>query len=42
MVWDEQPGGHDWDFWDMELKKMLDWLPLENGEMGLGSGRVLK
>ena len=42
VTWDEQPGGHDWDFWDAQLKKMLDWLPLENGEIGLGSGHVLR
>lgn len=24
----EQPGGHDWDFWDDEIRRVLDWLPL--------------
>lgn len=24
----EGPGGHDWDFWDAELRKTLEWLPL--------------
>lgn len=26
----EQPGGHDWDFWDDELKRVMSWLPLAN------------
>lgn len=25
-------GGHEWDFWDAYIKKVLDWLPLEGGE----------
>lgn len=25
----EGPGGHDWDFWDTYIKKVLEWLPLE-------------
>jgi S-formylglutathione hydrolase FrmB len=24
----EGPGGHEWDFWDTHIKKVLDWLPL--------------
>ena len=26
----EQHGGHDWDFWDDEIKRILKWLPLKN------------
>jgi len=26
----EQPGVHDWDFWDDEIIRILDWLPLKN------------
>ena len=26
----EQPGGHDWDFWDDEIKRVLSWLPLKD------------
>ena len=26
----EQPGGHDWDFWDSEIQLVLNWLPLKN------------
>ena len=29
--WDEEPRGHDWDFWDSQIKKVIDWLPLGCG-----------
>ena len=29
VTWDEENYGHDWDFWDSQIKKVLDWLPLE-------------
>lgn len=29
VTWDEEDYGHDWDFWDSQIKKVLDWLPLE-------------
>ena len=29
VVWDEDDHGHDWDFWDSQIRKVLDWLPLE-------------
>ncbi|MCR4999758.1 MAG: acetylesterase [Lachnospiraceae bacterium] len=28
VTWDEEDYGHDWDFWDSQIKKVLDWLPL--------------
>ena len=28
VTWDEENFGHDWDFWDSQIKKVLDWLPL--------------
>ena len=28
VTWDEENCGHDWDFWDIQIKKVLDWLPL--------------
>ncbi len=40
VTWDEEKRGHDWDFWDSQIKKYLDWLPLEDGSDGLGSGNV--
>ncbi len=29
FTWHEQPGIHDFDFWDDELKRILEWLPIE-------------
>lgn len=29
VTWDEEDYGHEWDFWDSQIKKVLDWLPLE-------------
>ena len=40
VTWDEEKRGHDWDFWDSQIKKVLDWLPLEEENLGLGSGNV--
>ena len=40
VTWDEEKRGHDWDFWDSQIKKVLDWLPLEGENLGLGSGNV--
>ncbi len=28
VTWDEEDFGHEWDFWDSQIKKVLDWLPL--------------
>lgn len=36
----EGEGGHDWDFWDTELKKFIEWLPLDEKENNLNSGNV--
>ena len=36
----EEDGGHEWDFWDRQIKKVIDWLPLDQKEYGLGSGNV--
>ena len=41
VTWDEDPNAaHDWDFWDAQIKKVLDWLPLDGVNGGLGSGNV--
>jgi len=42
VAYDEEDRGHDWDFWDSQIKKVLDWLPLEPDAQGLGSGNVGK
>lgn len=28
LTWEALPGHHDWDFWDMTIRRVLDWLPL--------------
>ncbi|MCR5590481.1 MAG: acetylesterase [Lachnospiraceae bacterium] len=28
VTWDEEDYGHEWPFWDSQIKKVLDWLPL--------------
>lgn len=38
--YEEAPGGHDWDFWDTQIKKTIDWLPLDAQAEGLSSGSV--
>ena len=42
VTWDEEPRGHDWDFWDSQIKKVIDWLPLGETDATLGSGNVAK
>lgn len=39
VTYAEAPGGHEWDFWDSQIKKVIDWLPLE-GMAGVNSGNV--
>jgi len=40
VTWDEEPRGHDWDFWDSQIKKVVDWLPLGEKNATMGSGNV--
>lgn len=40
FVYDEGPGVHDFVFWNAHLKKVLDWLPLEEEIKGISSGNV--
>ena len=40
VTYDEEDRGHDWDFWDSQIRKVLDWLPLGEASGGLGSGNV--
>lgn len=40
VTWDEAPYGHEWTFWDLELEKFLQWLPLDEGNAGMNSGNV--
>lgn len=29
LTYDESPGIHDWNYWDEQIKKVLQWLPLK-------------
>lgn len=28
VVYKEENGGHDWEFWDLQIRHILDWLPV--------------
>jgi S-formylglutathione hydrolase FrmB len=34
------PGAHEWDFWNLYIKKVLEWLPLENSNGSIDSGNI--
>ena len=36
----EEDGGHEWDFWDRNIKRVVDWLPLEEKSKALNSGSI--
>ena len=40
MVYEEGQGAHEWDFWDTYIRKILEWLPLDESSKGLNSGNV--
>lgn len=40
LTYEEAPGMHNWEFWDAQIKKVLDWLPLNEAGPGFGSGNV--
>lgn len=40
LTYEEGSGGHEWDFWDRYIQKVLQWLPLENKNKGISSGNV--
>ncbi|MBB5264745.1 S-formylglutathione hydrolase FrmB [Catenibacillus scindens] len=40
VTYDEEDGSHEWDFWDRQIKKVLDWLPLDERQAGRSSGNV--
>lgn len=40
VTYEEEPGAHEWDFWDRQIRKTLDWLPLGAADSGMGSGNV--
>lgn len=42
LTYEEFPGNHNWDFWDMTIQRVLEWLPLEDGAEGIHSGHVME
>lgn len=40
VTWEEGPGGHEWDYWNRSIQKVLDWLPLDDANAGINSGNV--
>lgn len=40
VTYEEATGMHNWAFWNSQLPKILNWLPLKNGIAGLDSGNV--
>ena len=38
VTYEEGPGAHNWDFWDTYIKKVIDWLPLDEPFQGLVIG----
>ena len=41
VTYKEEPGSHNWEYWDKILADFLEWLPLEELEVGFGSGHVI-
>lgn len=29
LTYEEEPGGHEWGYWDMKIRRVLEWLPLQ-------------
>lgn len=40
VTYEEYAGRHDWDFWNRHIRRVLEWLPLDNCEAGVTSGNV--
>lgn len=40
ITYEETDGMHDWAFWNIQIRKVLNWLPLKGGSLGLDSGHV--
>lgn len=40
LTYVERDGIHNWDFWNDEIKAILDWLPLGDVQAGLSSGNI--
>lgn len=36
----EEDGAHEWDFWNRAIRRVLDWLPLEDSQESIHGGNV--
>lgn len=32
LDYEEEPGDHNWNYWDMKIKRVLEWLPIQKPE----------
>ena len=42
LTYEEFPGDHTWEFWDMGIERVLNWLPLGETSDGVNSGTVME
>jgi S-formylglutathione hydrolase FrmB len=40
VIYYEEAGQHNWDFWDKYIQEVFKWLPLEDSTSGINSGNV--
>lgn len=40
VTYEEGPGNHSWEFWNTYIKKILDWLSLDNESDSIHSGNI--
>lgn len=40
VTYEEGKGGHEWDFWRSHIRRVLDWLPLDDSKVGITSGNI--
>lgn len=40
VTWDSEPGGHEWDFWDRQIFKVLNWMDPSEAKEAVSSGHV--
>lgn len=40
VTYEEAAGGHTWEYWNRAIERVVDWLPLDEPVMGIGSGNV--
>lgn len=40
IKFDSKPGGHDWEFWDVQIQEAINWLTVEKKIRGIGSGNI--